>query len=439
MFAWAGCVLLASLALAVAARLAEQACRLRRLASRWCWLVAMALSVLLPFVLPLLPATAPAQLPALRLGLGFGLATLAPPAARAATQLPAWPWPALSLALLAGLAVASLRLRRRARHWQRTHVGGLEVYMAADAGPAVFGLWQPRIVLPEWLAREPTRRRSLALAHEQSHLQACDPRLLAVALLLLVAMPWNLPMWWQLRRLRCAIEVDCDRRVLRAGSDLVDYCETLIELSQHGGSHAGLMAAVSEPTTLLERRIHIMSAHPFRWSRLAAGACLGLAACALAVAAELAPAASATVPAPTSAHAKHALPVPPVPPVPPAPRTGMAPTAPLAPLAPGAPQAHARGPASADALSDDEVSPGIEAAESAKREAEEAQERADEARENAEEAEQSALEAKRDAEQQAEEAQQAKREAEQAAVEAAARKQDAEAAVRALRPAASAN
>ncbi|UUZ52386.1 hypothetical protein LP419_22985 [Massilia sp. H-1] len=45
---------------------------------------------------------------------------------------------------------------------------------------------------------------------------ARDPQLLGLALLVLVAMPWNLPMWWQLRRLRHAIEVDCDARVLAA-------------------------------------------------------------------------------------------------------------------------------------------------------------------------------------------------------------------------------
>ena len=32
-----------------------------------------------------------------------------------------------------------------------------------------------------------------------------------------VLMPWNLPLWWQWRRLRFAIEVDCDARVLASG------------------------------------------------------------------------------------------------------------------------------------------------------------------------------------------------------------------------------
>jgi hypothetical protein len=40
---------------------------------------------------------------------------------------------------------------------------------------------------------------------------------LGVALLVAVLVPWNLPVWRQLRRLRLAMEVDCDARVLRGG------------------------------------------------------------------------------------------------------------------------------------------------------------------------------------------------------------------------------
>ena len=52
------------------------------------------------------------------------------------------------------------------------------------------------------------------MAHERSHLDAGDPRLIALAVTLLVLMPWNPLLWWQFRRLRRAIEVDCDTRVL---------------------------------------------------------------------------------------------------------------------------------------------------------------------------------------------------------------------------------
>ena len=423
MSAWVACVLAIALVLGIAALLAEQACRLLRLPTRGCWLAAMALSALLPFAVPRLPRVQILAQPLAALAIADRLQVA--PLSAAASPLPAVlpaVAPALSLALslgmLAYLAQASMRLQRRARGWRRLQIGGLDVLLAPAVGPAVFGWWRPRVVLPEWLGVRATRERNLALAHERSHLQARDPQLLAASLLLLAAMPWCLPMWWQLRRLRCAIEVDCDRRVLRAGGDLVDYCETLIELGQYRGAQRGLMAAVSQPQSLLERRIRIMSARPLPFSRSAAIACTTLAAtlatCAVAVAAELAP------PLPVAPKAPHAAV---------APHAAMAPHAPAMapppPAAPAPPHPHAR--ANADA-----ADPAATALEDAKREAEEAQERADEAKADAEAAEESALEAKRDAEQQAVEAQAAKHEAEVAAVEATARKQDAENAARAL-------
>ncbi len=472
MLAWAACALAVSLALGIAALLAEQACRLRGVPTRGCWLAAMALSLLLPLAAPLLPARVlalPGFAPALHAiaahdaqGIPARVADGPAPAlviasARGARLAPALPAlaAALSATMLCSLILASLRLQRRARGWRRTRIDGLEVLLAPQAGPAVFGWWQPRVVLPEWLGRQATRARSLALAHEREHLRALDPQLLAACLLLLAALPWCVPMWWQLRRLRCAIEVDCDLRVLRAGGDLVDYCETLIALGQHGGAQRGLMAAVPGPQSLLERRIRIMSARPFPWSRSAAVACTALAAafatCAVAVAAELAPAppaAPAAPEAPRAALAAHAA----MAPRPPA--AADAPPPPALPVmaalpAPPAPPAGARshGPAAIDhvvvdmAATDtgdaEEDSPEAQALEAAKQAAEDAQEHAEEAKADAEEAEQAALEAKRDAEQQAQEAQQAKQAAEAAAAEAAALKRDAENAARALHPAAS--
>src|SRR5438477_356942 len=83
----------------------------------------------------------------------------------------------------------------------------------------IVGLLRSRIVVPAWLLSAPESQQTAVIAHEQSHLEAGDPLMLTIALGLLVLMPWNFPLWWQLRRLRRAIEVDCDSRVLRRGID----------------------------------------------------------------------------------------------------------------------------------------------------------------------------------------------------------------------------
>jgi beta-lactamase regulating signal transducer with metallopeptidase domain len=95
-------------------------------------------------------------------------------------------------------------------------MAGASVYLPGDVGPAVVGLIRPRIAVPGWLLDSPSATQQLVIADEQAHLVGNDVQLFTCALFLLALMPWNLPLWWQLRRLRRAIEVDCDARVLRA-------------------------------------------------------------------------------------------------------------------------------------------------------------------------------------------------------------------------------
>src|SRR5262249_27815856 len=138
-----------------------------------------------------------------------------------AEQIPTYPdldrllqvgWGAASAALLLAILAGSLQLSRHRRRWERGNIAGLLVHISEDAGPAIVGLLDPQIVVPRWLLQCPPDTQELVIAHERSHLEANDAQLVTVALGLLVCMPWNLPLWWQLRRLRLAIEIDCDAR-----------------------------------------------------------------------------------------------------------------------------------------------------------------------------------------------------------------------------------
>src|SRR4051812_25005479 len=71
-------------------------------------------------------------------------------------------------------------------------------------------------------------------------------------------MPWNVPLWWQLGRLRFAVEIDCDARVLRRGYDVSRYGETLVVVGERQSATIGMVAAMAKPRSLLERRIRNM-------------------------------------------------------------------------------------------------------------------------------------------------------------------------------------
>jgi hypothetical protein len=134
------------------------------------------------------------------------------------------------------------------------------VLVSPETGPAVVGLVRGRIVLPAWAVAGDAQARALVLEHEREHLRAGDPRLLAAGLVCAALMPWNPAVWWQLRRLRLAVEVDCDARVLARRGDVRAYGRVLLEVGRRAARTRLPAAAFSEPASSLERRIRIMTA-----------------------------------------------------------------------------------------------------------------------------------------------------------------------------------
>jgi beta-lactamase regulating signal transducer with metallopeptidase domain len=305
MLTWMVYVVTVSVFLCGAAFAAEYQARLRRTATRWIWIAVIVASLLIPTVI----ASVSVQMPGM-----FDVA-ISPKvvAVREVTtsrlsparwleadtmyqvKVRSWDpilrraWLVASGLMLAALVASGVMLFRRIRTWRLVTLAGTQVYVADNVGPAVVGLLRSRIVVPAWLLSAPESQQAAVIAHEQSHLEAGDPLMLTIALGLLVLMPWNFPLWWQLRRLRRAIEVDCDTRVLRSGIDRKSYGETLLDVGVRQSGYIGSVAAMSESSSFLEQRIKlIMNTSTKRWQLL--GAALGLVSLALfAVAAEVSP------------------------------------------------------------------------------------------------------------------------------------------------------
>ncbi|GFZ96873.1 M56 family metallopeptidase [Dyella caseinilytica] len=298
MIAWMMYAVLVTATLSAAALAGERAARVRRAATRWVWIATLVCSLVLPTVI----ATASIQLPsALKSGSAstsivlrnttsiaippalFDLEGAQPNATSAHIDtLVRGTWVAASVLMTLILALSSVLLHRRKRGWREGRLCGERVLVAPDAGPAVVGLMRSRIVVPVWLLQANEAQQQCTIAHERSHLRARDPQLVAFALALLMLMPWNPLLWWQFRRLRHAIEVDCDARVLLGGHDLGAYCETLIHVGQRQSSHLGVVPAMSDSASFLELRIRHMLRKPKKWARASAAALvcasLGIAA-----------------------------------------------------------------------------------------------------------------------------------------------------------------
>lgn len=307
---WVVYVLAVSLLVTLATHGAASALRLQGRPLRWTWAGGLALTAAVPLAPRLLAA-----LPSPAAGTGWGLAERgrgaaavlldpgagapgAPPApgdplAEAlATPLPgpvvtagAVAWAVASAALVALLVGGWLRLRFRLRRCPRARVAGEPVRVSRETGPAAAGILRPVVVVPASLLRRPDREQRMAVAHEREHVRRRDPALIAFGRLGVALAPWNPCLWWLFRRLRLAVELDCDRRVLGRGHSRREYGRLLLDVT--APRPVGLLhpaATLRESSNHLEARIRAMTdptpSFPRLRTILLLGASIGLLAAA---------------------------------------------------------------------------------------------------------------------------------------------------------------
>ena len=195
-------------------------------------------------------------------------------------------WGATSVVLAILFASVHGRLRSARRRWPREEVMGVCVRVAPHIGPATMGLARPEVVIPQWLVTRPDSEQRMAIEHETQHVRAHDPQLLAVAWIAAIAFPWNPAAWYMLSRLRLAIELDCDARVLRGGAVAADYGSLLLMVAEYASPIRPSALALADDASHLRSRIVAMDHRVTRWTRARAAAMGLLGAVALLVACE---------------------------------------------------------------------------------------------------------------------------------------------------------
>jgi beta-lactamase regulating signal transducer with metallopeptidase domain len=306
MLSWMLYSIVVSLLMGLAALALERSAQIRQRPARWLWGTCMVASLAILFI----PSRVSVQIPeTTHADRATSSEIITPPQATAietsrftlpvigADETPLsdgvsalldWTWRMASVALVLVILASAAHLSWRRRRWDRGHMAGTAVYISEDCGPAVVGFLRPHIVVPRWLTKLSPDAQEVVMAHERSHLGAYDTQLLTIAVCLVACMPWNPVLWWQLRRLRLAIETDCDARVLSLGYPVARYSETLIAVGErHSASYAMAMASYGSKS-FLEQRIQNMLRKKTRHARVSALAlgCLGigLAVCAAEVA-----------------------------------------------------------------------------------------------------------------------------------------------------------
>ena len=139
-------------------------------------------------------------------------------------------------------------------------VDGVSVVVTDHLGPATAGFWRARVLIPNWALALPQRERHFVVQHEEQHRKAHDGRVLFIASLALVIVPWNVALWWLVRRLALAIEMDCDQRVVAELGGPREYATLLLDVAQAGGRPPRLQPGFIGGAGALEQRLQSLVA-----------------------------------------------------------------------------------------------------------------------------------------------------------------------------------
>jgi TonB-dependent SusC/RagA subfamily outer membrane receptor len=316
MIAWMLYSALVGALVVVAAAATESVARLCGMPTRWVWTAAIVLALALPALgtmrtpenaAPAIMRIPVAAAPAIGVvdnsfigklastvrgydaALNGTIRHLTAAAARSAplrfTVLTAVVWAFASAALLLLLVAVHRRFRRAMHGWPRRELFGTPVIVGGDAGPLVAGVVDPRIVVPDWLFARSADEQRTVVTHEAEHVRARDPLLLAGASIVTALVPWNPALWYLRSRLRLAVELDCDARVVGAGTSRNFYGNLLIDVAEHAlPVHLDALALAGRPSHLYRRVLAMDTNRSSRFSALRGGIALTLAAASLLVA-----------------------------------------------------------------------------------------------------------------------------------------------------------
>ena len=149
----------------------------------------------------------------------------------------------------------------------------LHITDALDS-PALGGLFRPVVLLPRWLAESAAPvRLDWLLRHELMHWKLSDPLALALRRLAEILFFFHPAVWWAGHKWEEAMELACDRALVRTDKDARHYAEQLYGVLENRASRqrSALRMGLCATRTQIGKRIALLLSNPLRFpARLSA-------------------------------------------------------------------------------------------------------------------------------------------------------------------------
>ena len=164
---------------------------------------------------------------------------------------------------LLGSVVIALEITRR----QRRFIAALQLTAThwqapAGSGPALVGLWHPRLCLPaDFEQRFTPQERALILAHERVHRQRADNAWNLLACMICTLQWFNPLAWLGWRLMRVDQELSCDAAVLREQPNASAAYARALVAAQHPHLAKGLPWASWRSSHPLIERVSMLKQH----------------------------------------------------------------------------------------------------------------------------------------------------------------------------------
>lgn len=172
-------------------------------------------------------------------------------------------WAVAAIIFVAWLVRSWWDLYSRRNDWEPGEFHGLNCLYTDQTGPGLFGFVRARLVIPRWVRGLEETQQAMIAAHEAEHQRHRDPWLNTFGNLILLAAPWNPVLWWQRRRLRLAVEVDCDDRAAERFGNSASYATALVEIAER--QVRWLTPFSQDEDHLVSRIHHLMGARRPGW------------------------------------------------------------------------------------------------------------------------------------------------------------------------------